>query len=147
MRKLLFGFLFLVGLPALSGAQPVTQIRVDLFRQTTSGPVAVATPLTTAVTDWTCGFATSPNTAVVNPTTLEVENPDPTLTDACRLSNPAVAAFIAQLGYDPVNTYIARAYFINIVGTGPVSADSNPFSRPGTAPTVAPAFLRWGRGQ
>lgn len=146
MRKLLLGLALLALTPALSAGQPVNAVQVTIYRQGVTTP-AVA-PLTFSLGQFQCGVPTTPPPSgiVDNPTQVRV--PDPTTPSLdCLLTNPEVNSLLSQLGYDPVNVYIGRARYINSVGLGPESPDSNPFRQPGTTPSAAPAFLRWGRGQ
>jgi hypothetical protein len=81
------------------------------------------------------------------PTSGTVHNPTKVVYD-----DPAVSGKVCiytDTGTGPLlslplgaTVYTATAAFVNSVGAGPVSAVSNPFDHPGTAPTVAPTGLR-----
>ena len=145
MKKLLFVMLLLV-VPAVCFGQDVTTVELTLFRQGATAP-AVA-PMLVPLSQWQCGQTPSPpptDPVVVNPTRFVL--PDPSNQDlACIYTDPPNGV-LSMLGYDPVNIYFGQARYINSVGPGDPSPNSNFFSRPGTTPTAAPAYLQLQRGQ
>jgi hypothetical protein len=146
MKKILFALTLALGIPTLSSAQAIDAIEVTIYRQGQTTP-AIA-PMRWSINQWACGQVTTPppTGTVANPTTVRIPDPADGTRD-CVLVNPQVSAMLSQLGFDPVNTYVGRGRYVNLVGAGPESPNSNPFTQPGTTPTVAPAFLRLERGQ
>ncbi len=146
MRNFLFGLLFL-SVPAFALAQPAptTHVEVTIYRQGASTP-AVA-PALIPISQWVANQTpvTPPAGTVVNPNQIRVDDPANTGRDLVYTDPPT--GVLSLLGFDPVNVYVATVKFVNQVGLGPASNNSNPFSRPGTTPTAAPANPRLVRGQ
>lgn len=146
IRSILFGS-FLALLPVFAFAQPAptTHVEVTIFREGATAP-AVA-PALIPISAWVGNqpIVDPPAGTVVNPNQLRVEDPANNNRDLVYVDPPT--GILSLLGFDPVNVYYATVKFINQVGAGPTSNNSNFFSRPGTIPTVTPARLRWVRGQ
>ena len=140
MRRLLLT-LTLIAAPTLAWAQaPTNQPPITAVRFVTSGGVA---PITNDIllTNITGPAACAPTvTGVVhNPTAIEYKL-SPTDTTCFRYVDTPGGPLIGL----PVGGTVYTSTLAYVAGTlvGPASAVSNPFDRPGTAPTVAPAAVR-----
>lgn len=135
MRRLLLAGVLLL-LPAAVQAQ--TNTGVQLVISGGVSPVTNVLPIGSIV----CGqTASPPGGTVLNPKNFEYKNV-PTDTTVCRYTDPGNGPLLS-LPFGGT-TYTATVAFVNAVGVGPVSNVSNPFSRPGTVPTVAPVSLQVG---
>lgn len=138
MKRLLLVLAFLA-LPAFAHAQATTAIRVVVSGG--ASPVTNDLPLS----GWLCGQVkvATPSGTVHNPSKLQIDDFTDTTqpsTKACTYTDDGTGPLLTRpFG---ATVYTATAAFLNIVGPGPVSNVSNPFDRPGTAPTAAPTGLK-----
>ena len=132
----------LLAWPVVGSAQPATSLQVTFMNGT---QVAVA-PFSIPFSAFTCSTTQQPppSGTVANPTEYQVDHPDDTaLPEASRRQctyREQPGGPLLMLAYGPT-VYTAVAKWQNSVGTGPASAPSNSFSRPGTVPS-APTRLR-----
>lgn len=145
MRRVFWVCVFLF-LPVLAEAQAITALRVTFYRTGASAP-AVA-PFDIPLSVFQCGRprVADPTGTVINPTAYMIDDPaDEALPQAqrrqCLYVEPPGGA-LTMLPFDTEAAYTARSRYINSVDIGQEGPDSNPFSRPGSAPTVTPAGLR-----
>ncbi len=142
MKKILLCFSFLLFLSCEARAQaPVVQPPVTAVRFTITGGVSPVTndiPLSAFTSTTTC-FNTSGT--VHNPLAFQykVNNTD---SNCWQYTDPGNGPLLSL----PIGgtTYVSTASYINGNGSGPLSANSNPFDKPGVAPTTAPVTLRVG---
>lgn len=137
MRRFWLVLVFLV-VPVLAEAQAITAIQLTFYRNGTQA----MTPFEIPLAAMQCGQPRTPPPAgtVLNPTGYRFNDPNAPTLD-CVYTEPPGGP-LSVLETDASVSYTARARFRNAVGLGPESADSNPFSRPGSAPTVTPVGLR-----
>lgn len=125
--------------PGLVEAQSLTALSVTFYRSGASTP-AVA-PFDIPIAAMTCGQSRPTVSGTqINPTQYRVADPTAPTLDC--VYNEAAGGPLFLLPIDGTIAYTARARWRNAVDVGPESADSNPFSRPGLAPTATPAALR-----
>lgn len=149
MKTKILMTLAVLAMPAMAAAQttpPITHLQVTMYRTGSSTP-AVA-PFEIAITSMECNQPVTPppTGVVVNPTMIVVEDPVNGPTRECRWRETGTGV-IAMLGFDPAATYFGRAAWRNPNGLSVNRTDSNSFSRPGTVPSVPPAFVRVVPGQ
>lgn len=133
-----FWLLVFLLVPVLAEAQAITAIQLTFYRQGTQA----MTPFEIPLSAMTCGQTrTAPPTGtVLNPNTYRFNDPNAPTLD-CVYSEPAGGPLF-MLELDAAVSYTARGRLRNSAGLGPEGPDSNPFSRPGSAPTATPAGLR-----
>lgn len=143
MRVLITMTLALLALATTVQAQdgpPVTHVILRVSNQASQ----IVVENTTEVSQWTCGQPTvaTPSGTVANPTMAVLDDwtPGAPSNATCRYQ-PGAGQPLFALPFGPP-VYTARAAFRNSVGTGPESAASHPFSRPGAPPSVTPGNLR-----
>lgn len=129
-RSLIVG-LFLL-LPAAVQAQVTTGVQFVISGGVS--PVTNVLPIGSIL----CGQTASP-LASANPNAFEYQDPSDA-TKVCRYKDPGNGPLLS-LPFGGTS-YTSTAAFVNGVGVGPASNVSNPFSRPGTAPTSAPVALK-----
>ena len=136
--------LLLLSLPwrALAQTAPLTGVLVNIYRQ--GSTAAAVAPVTIPIAAVFCDQPSTPASgASVNPTIMLWEDPAAPTRD-CRWTDTGTG-ILSMLAADPAVIYQGTIALVNAVGTGPESARSNLFTRPGLAPAAAPARLRFVR--
>lgn len=124
----------LLWLPTLASAQAITSYQFRVFAQGASAPtVTHAIP----ASEVQCGQTKQapPSGTVPNPRYLSWDDPANAALD-CRWDSGATSGPLFALPFSSSIVYEGRLSAINAAGTGPESAASNPFSRPGLVPAV-----------
>ncbi len=123
-------------------AQGITGHVIRIYPVGASSP-SVETDL--AASDITCNLADAlpPTGEVTNPRELWWDDPT-NANRRCRWSDGGTGPLL-ELPFGAPR-YQATLRYRNNVGVGPESNRTDPFARPGTAPTVAPAQVRLGTG-
>ena len=138
MKRLMFCLIFL-SVPAFVHAQaPVVQPPVTAIRVVISGGVSPVTndlPLSS----WSQATCDTSSGTIVNPTRFQYKVLT-TDTQCWTYTDPGNGPLLSL----PVGgtTYTATSAYVNTNGAGPASNVSNPFSKPGVAPSTAPAVFR-----
>ena len=127
--------------PAPVRAQAITAYTLRIYAQGASQPTTTAV---LQATDFVCNQATvpAPTGTILNPNKIALTDPDHAGKDC--LYTDAGAGPLLAIPWSGT-TYTATLAATNSAGTGPESAASNPFGRPGTAPP-APAAPRVFKG-
>lgn len=130
---------FVIGLVGPVSAQTITEWRLAIYLQGGATPISTFTiPLASAQ----CGQPTVPVTGTqINPTQIRWEDPAAPALD-CRYVDSGTGPLLA-LPFNPTAVYDSTLRAVNTAGQSAESPRSNPFSRPGTVPSV-PGRLRIG---
>lgn len=120
--------------------QAITDYQLTIYLQGGATPV---TTNTLAAAGFTCGQprVAAPPGVAINPSRIRIQDPANSTLD-CVYTDPGTGPLLA-LPFNPTAVYDATILATNISGSSGPSARSNPFSHPGTVPSV-PGLLRIG---
>jgi hypothetical protein len=139
MRTAVFVVLALLAAVVIANAQTVTSYNLAIFIQGGASPISTAA---LPAASFVCGQPRVVVTApVANPNKVVIEDPANAALDCVYVdggSGPLLA-----LPFNPTTVYVATLAGTNSAGTGPASAASNSFTRPGSVPS-APRQVRIG---
>jgi hypothetical protein len=134
MRRFGLVTLLLLLLPVVGRAQAITSYTLNVYLQ--GGSTAVSSAVL-AVANVQCGI--TPKATVTgtpsNPSRVYWDDEAAPTTADCRYVDPGTGPILA-LPFNPTAVYVAKILATNAAGSSPESAASNPFSRPGSAPSA-----------